>query len=212
MLESNSARYAAGQTLDAALPITLPAGEFVAIATEDARLIRIEGPHNGPALGQTPDEGAVRRALAQLIVDERPEVGGVGGVRGDGDEAQAPDTRPEPWLVHAQRSGDQCALRGQACSAVARRARPTPPSPSSALRSRTPRAKCAGMPASSARRGRPRSPSATKPIYLLRLQGSLRSLPIRLHLLAPGLAGNGLAAAAWLAARGCTEQARLLLR
>ena len=113
VLESNSARYAAGQTLDAALPITLPAGEFVAIVTEDARLIRIEGPHNGPAAGQTPDEGAVRRALAQLIVDQRPEVGGVGGVRGDGDEAQAPDTRPEPWLVHAQRSGDQCVLRGQ---------------------------------------------------------------------------------------------------
>ena len=113
VLESNSVRYAAGQTLDAAVPITLPAGEFVAIVTEDARLIRIEGPHNGPAVGQTPDEGAVRRALAQLIVEQRPEVGGVGGVRGDGDEAQAPDTRPEPWLVHTQRSGEQCALRGQ---------------------------------------------------------------------------------------------------
>ena len=55
-------------------------------------------------------------------------------------------------------------------------------------------------------------PISDETIYLLRLQDSLRSLPIRLHLLAPGLAGNGLAAAAWLAARGCTEQARLLLR
>ena len=211
VLESNSARYAAGQTLDAALPITLPAGEFVAIVTEDARLIRIEGPHNGPAAGQTPDEGAVRRALAQLIVDQRPEVGGVGGVRGSGEDAQGPDTRPEPWLVHTQRSGDQCVLRGQhvqlwresaADAAVAEL--------TASLEDATGQAH---WDAGAQRASWPTElPIRDQTVYLLRLQGSLRSLPIRLHLLAPGLAGNGLAAAAWLAARGCTEQARLLLR
>ena len=211
VLESNSARYAAGQTLDAAVPITLPAGEFVAIVTEDARLIRIDGPHNGPAVGQTPDEGAVRRALAQLIVEQRPEVGGVGGVRGDGDEAQAPDTRPEPWLVHTQRSGEQCALRGQgvqlwresATDAAVAELTASLEDATGEVRWNTGEQR-ASWPTE--------VPIRDETIYLLRLHDSLRSLPIRLHLLAPGLAGNGLAAAAWLAARGCTEQARLLLR
>lgn len=211
VLDSNAVRYAAGQTLDAALPITLAAGEFVAIATEDARLIRIEGPHNGPAAGQTPDEGAVRRALAQLIVDERPEVGGIGGVRGSDDETQAADTRPEPWLVHAQHSGDQCAVRGQgvrlwregaADAAVAELG--------ASLENATAEVR---WNAGEQRAAWPTEmPLTDGTIYLLRPQGSLRSVPIRLHLLAPGLAGNSLAAAAWLAARGCTEQARLLLR
>jgi hypothetical protein len=211
VLESNAVRYAPGQTLDAALPIALAAGEFVAIVTEDARLIRIDGPHSGPAAGPPPDEGAVRRALAQLIVDERPEVGGIGGVRGSGDEPQAADTRPEPWLVHTQRSGDQCAVRGQgvrlwredgAEAAVAEL--------SASLDDATAEVR---WNAGEQRAAWPTEiPLTDETIYLLRPQGSLRSLPVRLHLLAPSVAGNSLAAAAWLAARGCTEQARLLLR
>ena len=63
--------------------------------------------------GPAPDPSALRRALTQLIVEERPAVGGVGGVRGGEGEAQAADTRPDPWLVHAQRSGDQCVLGGE---------------------------------------------------------------------------------------------------
>lgn len=211
VLESNSPRYAAGQTLDAALPITLPPGEFVAIVTEDARLIRIEGPHDGPAAGPTPDEGAVRRALAQLIVDQRPEVGGIGGVRGNGDEAQAPDTRPEPWLVHTQRSGDQCALRGQGVQLWRESA--TDAAVAELTASLEDATGEVHWNVGEQRATWPTEvPIRDETIYLLRLQDSLRSLPIRLHLLAPGLAGNALAAAAWLAARGCTEQARLLLR
>ena len=49
-------------------------------------------------------------------------------------------------------------------------------------------------------------------IYLLRPTDSLRSVPIRLHLLEPALSGGGQATAAWLAAKGCIDQARLLLR
>jgi hypothetical protein len=49
-------------------------------------------------------------------------------------------------------------------------------------------------------------------IYLLRADGAVRSVPMRLHVLPPGLGTPGLAAVAWLAARGCTDQARLALR
>jgi hypothetical protein len=210
VLESNAVRYAAGQTLDAAMPITLTEGEFVAVVTEDARLIRIEGPHNGPASGQAPDEGAVRRALAQLIVAERPEVGGVGGVRG-GDDPQAADTRPEAWLIHAQRSGDQCVLGGQDVRLWRETSTgATVADLNASLEDATAEVRWS---AGEQRAAWPNAvPIADETIYLLRPQGAVRSLPIRLHVLAPGLAGNGLAAAAWLAARGCTDQARLLLR
>ena len=114
VIESTSARYVVGQTLDATAPIVLAAGEALTVVHEDARLIRIEGPHNGPAAGPAPDPSAFRRALTQLIVEERPAVGGVGGVRAGEGEAQAADTRPDPWLVHSERSGDQCVLGGAA--------------------------------------------------------------------------------------------------
>jgi len=170
VIESTSPRYAAGQMLDAAVSITLVAGESVTVVTEDARLIKIEGPHDGPASGPPPDPSAVRRALAQLIVEERPAVGGVGGVRGEGQEEQAADTRPDPWFVHAQRSGDQCVVRGSSVGVW----RENPASGASAA---------------------------------IDLTG-----PIRLHLLEPALSGAGQATAAWLAAKGCIDQARLLLR
>src|SRR5688572_10501680 len=114
VLESSTPRYIAGQSIDAAQAITLNAGETLMIATEDARLVRLAGPYSGPPIGAAPDDNAARRALAQLLAADRPEVGGIGGVRGDDRDESPTDTRPGPWFVHTARSGDQCVLQGQA--------------------------------------------------------------------------------------------------
>jgi len=212
VVESTSPRYAAGQLLDATVSITLVAGESVTVVTEDARVIEIEGPHDGPASGPPPDPSALRRALAQLIVEPPPAVGGVGGVRGEGQEDKAADTRPDPWLVHAQRSGDQCVLRGSSVGVW----RENPAGDAAVVEVGV------SLAASNARiRWDAGQQRATLPadlaliddtIYLLRPTDSLRSVPIRLHLLEPALAGGGQATAAWLAAKGCIDQARVLLR
>ncbi len=211
VIESTSARYVVGQRLEATAPIVLAAGESLTVVHEDARLIKIEGPHNGPAAGPAPDPSALRRALTQLIIEEQPSVGGVGGVRAGDGEAQAVDTRPDPWLVHAQRSGDQCVLGGEGVGVWRESA-------SDALVAEL----GVSLAESSAQiRWNAGEQRATWPaqaavvddtVYLLRPTISLLSVPIRLHVLAPTLAGHDLAAAAWLAAKGCIDQARLLLR
>lgn len=211
VLESTSARYVAGQMLDAAAPIALAAGETVTIATEDARLIRIEGPHNGPAAGPMPDPSAVRRALTQLIVEERPTVGGVGGVRGGEAEAQGADTRPDPWLLHAQRGGDQCVLGGQSVGVWRENAGEALVAEVGASL-----AESSGQIRWDAGQQRAAWPAQAalvdEAVYLLRPTTSLLSVSIRLHVLAPTLAEPGLAAAAWLAAKRCTDQAQVLMR
>jgi hypothetical protein len=211
VIESTSARYVAGQTLDAAVPITLAAGESLTIVTEDARLIRIEGPHSGPAVGPAPDPSAVRRALTQLIVEERPAVGGIGGVRAGEFEPQGADTRSDPWLLHAERSGDQCVLGGASIGVWRENA-----SDAFVTEVSISLAESSTQIRWNAGEQRAAWPAQTAPVddavYLLRPSGSLRSVPIRLHLLAPDLADSGLATAAWLAAKGCIEQARVLLR
>jgi hypothetical protein len=211
VIESTSQRYSAGQLLDAAAPLTIAAGESVTVATENARLIKIDGPHNGPAAGPAPDASGVRRALAQLIVEERPAVGGVGGVRGDSEEDQAPDTRPDPWLVHAERSGDQCVPRDTAVGVWREEAGEAAVAEVGiSLSERTAQIR---WDAGQQRAAWPAAATLTDDtVYLLRTADALRSVPIRLHVLDPALADGALASAAWLAAKGCVDQARLLLR
>ena len=216
VLESNSAMYQAGRTLDGESEIMLAAMEFVVFATEDGRFLRIAGPYMGPATGgdrpgPPPSESNVRRAVAQLVGARPAEAGGLAGVRGDlDDERDAADTRPDPWLIHAERTGDQCVLRG---SAVAFWREQSDGALTAELVDVTDdRTASLHWPASEARAAWPfDSPPADNRVYLVRPAGGIRSVAIRLHALAHELADKDLATVAWLAARGCTDQARALL-
>jgi hypothetical protein len=211
VLESSSPRYMAGQSVDAAEPIMLADGETVTIVTADARLVRLMGPYSGPPIGAPPDDAAVRRALNQLIQADRPQVGGVGGVRGDVADDSPADTRSSPWLVHAQRNGDQCVLQGQAAQLWREDARAAASVEIRvSLQEAAVQARWSAGEQSTAWPAQ--LPIAEGTIYLLRPEGAVRSTPVRLHLLPPALGTPGLATAAWLAARGCTDQARLALR
>jgi len=210
IIEARAARYTAGAILDAAAPIVLAAGEFVLLATDDGRLLRVDGPHDGPVAGAPgADEDTVRRALARLVTTEGPEVGGVGGVRGDA--AAALDTRPEPWLVDAAQAGDQCVRRDGVAQLWLEGANDgTSVEITDAATDVTALARWDGA------SGRSAWPEQLGPqdgqIYLVRDVAQVRSVAIRVHALPSGVGASGLAAAAWLAAKGCTAQARLLLR
>jgi hypothetical protein len=186
------------------------------VATEDGQVVRIDGPRGGPISSESSPEGRppaaddVIGALARLFGGPGPELGGIAGARGGADQETIADSRPDAWLIHAERTGDQCFIPGRGpelwrevpigvvggeledlvahttvrlewADAQQRTAWPAVPAPQS---------------------GR---------VYLVRRESELSSIAIRLQALPRGLAGNDLASVAWLAARGCMPQARLLL-
>jgi hypothetical protein len=212
VLESGAPTYPAGRIMSSTTAIKLGAGEFLVIVTEDARIVRIVGPHDGPAVGPSADAGAVRKALDRLVTADQPRVGGVGAVRGGDESAAAPDTRPEPWLLHAEIDGEQCVLRDRAIelwresTATGATAQVTSADNDAAAAVR--------WAEGTARAAWPTDvlPVTDDQIYLVRFDGVTRSVAIRVRLLEPAVASNALAAAAWLAAKGCTAQARLALR
>jgi hypothetical protein len=217
VLESNSAMYQAGRTLDGQSEIMLAAMEFVVFATEDGRFLRIAGPYMGPATGgdgaagQPPSPSNVRRAVAQLVGARPTEASGLGGVRGDFNvDGSVADTRADPWLVHSALTGDQCVLRGRA---VALWREPSDAALTAQVADVTVNNDArVQWPARETRAAWPLdAPPVDNRIYLVRPDSGIRSVAIRLHTLAPELADKDLATVAWLAARGCTAQARMLL-
>jgi hypothetical protein len=174
--------------------------------------MRIVGPHDGPAIGTSPDESAVRKAIDRLVSADQPRVGGVGAVRG-GDEREAvADTRPGPWLLHSEIDGEQCALRDRSIELW--REKTVAAATAQITSVENDGVATVRWAEGAARAAWPTEalPAIDERIYLVRFDGVTRSVAIRVRLLEPAVASNGLAAAAWLAAKGCTAQARLALR
>jgi hypothetical protein len=213
VLESSAPAYSAGQTMSTTVPIALVAGEVLIVVTDDARLLRIEGPHEGPAVGAAPEDSAVRKALDRLVSADEPRVGGVGAVRGDEDgHAVVADLRPEPWLLHAEKGGEQCVLRGRPIELW--RETSTASGPMQITDASTDATAVVRWAQGAARAAWPTDapPVTDDHIYLFRVGEATRSIAIRIRLLEPSVADSPLTAAAWLAAKGCLAQARLALR
>jgi hypothetical protein len=213
VLESSAALYTVGQTLPAEAPIKLRSGETLVLATEDSRLLRLAGPHDG-AIGAAPapERSAVRKTLARLVGGDESRIGGVGAARGDEGTAATADSRPDPWLIHAAIGGDQCVLRARPAELW----RETTESSGSAQVNDAASTAAATVRWSEAQSRAAWPVDALPPtdarVYLVRFADTDRSVAIRLHLLDAGVAADELVAAAWLAAKGCTPQARMVLR
>src|SRR5690606_36160205 len=208
--------YPRGRMVDSATTIALGPGETIVFAAADGRTVRITGPYRGPAggdggAGEPVSESGVRRLVAQLLGLGPAEAGALAGVRGDreGPAADGADSRADPWLVHAERTTDQCWLPGRPVTLWRESAEADASGEGVDVD--------AGRPAAVSWSGRTAAwPAAIEPadgaVYLVRDDGSLRSAAIRMHALPAELEPNGLGAVAWLAARGCLDQARLLFR
>lgn len=216
VLESNNARYPAGRTLDSGAAIALTADDVVVFATEDGRLVRIAGPYSGPAGGtneggEPGNESSLRRILAQLFGRQPEEANALAGVRGPaGTDADGADTRTDPWLLHAERTGDQCIVRER----PVRFWRELAAGGASAevVDVGGERAAVLRWPAQAAVAEWPAAAPVDGAVYLVRPEGEFRSVAIRLHVLPAALEPEGLVTVAWLASQGCIDQARLLLR
>ncbi|MBN1239807.1 MAG: hypothetical protein JXB36_14990 [Gammaproteobacteria bacterium] len=215
VVESSSAAYRIGQSLEGSNVITLRERESLVLVSEEGVTLRVTGPFTGPAAAAAervgPRQSSLRRALAQLLGSEPGEPGGLAGVRGGLDDTDIEDTRPTPWLIHSAIAGEQCVLRGREVRLWRER---------SHEEARADIAETHGGRSAEVRWAGDQtravwpfdSPPIDGGIYLIRPADGVRSVAIRLHALAPALGDGGLASVAWLAARGCTRQARIVLR
>lgn len=213
IIESSAPAYEPGQTLDPASPLMLAAEQFIVIATEDGRILRLEGPRNAPIAaeleGDEPATAEVIGALSRLVGQTGPEPGGLAGVRGEEDETPL-DTRPEAWLIHTGRQGNQCFLSDAPVELWRELGRSAAASEiTDVTGGGTAKVEWAGQ------AQRAPWPASLGPVdgrvYLLRRDDAVRSIAVTLRALPPEIDDHELAAVAWLAAEGCARQARLLL-
>jgi hypothetical protein len=215
VVETNAGLYEpeVGQVLQAGTDLQLASGEFLVLIAENGDTIRIDGPFSGPAPNDDPSEINLLQAVARLIGRSPERLAGPGGFRGPGgdDGASVQDLRPSPWLIHAELSGPQCYVRGQ--ETVFWRNVPSAAATFQIVDVASERAATIRWASDENRAVWPSElPPIEGAVYTLRQTDRLTSgTTIQVFSLEPGAMGSSQAAAAWLAARGCTDQARLAL-
>lgn len=118
IVESTAARLPPGSIVDAAKPLTLVAGERLALVGEDGAVVRLQGPSSGlpiPSDSSASGERRVVQALSRLFASEQqaPRWAAWGGFRGNeapqGLEAATPS---DVWAWNLYRSDVLCAPAG----------------------------------------------------------------------------------------------------
>jgi hypothetical protein len=212
VVESSSSRYELRQIVSDTDNITLEEGSEVLLITEDGRTIALSGPYDDLVNATVPSRGfEVFKALARLIGISEVDSRDLGGVRGDDDEVRVIDNRKTPWLFHAGLSGDQCLPENHEPVAFWRE--------DSSLEQRlTVRHIASGDNASIVWKQGENTVAwpdqlAMQPnsVYVLDWNGQIRPVGMVIRQVPATVTEIGEATVAWLAARGCTNQAQLTL-
>ncbi len=198
-----------GQIINGEAPLVVPAGASVTLIAEDGTAVTIKGPFNrapAPEGGDTSGDRTLLKALAGLFGLGSGEIStSIGAVRGAG-PARMP---PNPWFIDIGRSGHQCVLTGGLATlwrADTRKAIIV------ALRhARTGAKASTDWPSGAATMDWPTGIALEDGAsYMARVQEFLGARKLILHLV-PGDLPTDAHRVAWMAERGCTEQAKLLL-
>ncbi len=135
VMQANGVSLQAGQPIDGAEPLSLPAGATVTLITSQGRIIRLAGPYNDvPVPAGSGDGDRLSQSLAALLQGNQtnattlgvtrsvaanavvgatvstvssaaPRRSVVSGVRDPVDEAAVP---PDPWVLDVSTSGVRC--------------------------------------------------------------------------------------------------------
>ena len=210
VVESNTPRYAPGEILAADTRLSLAGGHFVVLIADNGATLRIEGPFTGLPRHDEPERIDVFAAIGRLIGRSAQRFAGLGGVRSTVEDTAA-EGRPSPWLIDAGRSGGQCYVRGR--QAEFWRADASAPAQIEIREVETAEAAVIQWAPEQDRATWPADlPLRDGSIYTLRQSGRLSSdTTLQVFSIEPGAADDPQAAATWLAARGCTAQARIAL-
>ncbi len=198
-----------GNIIDGEAPLVVPEGKSVTLVAEDGTAVTLKGPFNGvpaPEGGDTSGDRALLTALKGLFgLGSRESSTSIGGVRGAGPAR----TQPDPWLIDISRSGHQCVLTGGLATLWRADTRETT---NVTLRNNRTGAKAStDWPSGAATLDWPTGIALEDGAsYMARVQEFLGARKLILHLV-PGDLPTDAHRVAWMAERGCTEQARLLL-
>lgn len=183
------------------------------IVAANGSIFEIKGPFDEvPTVTATAtEEPPVKAALEQLLASDKLETSGLGAVRsGEDNFTDAVDTRPTPWYIHVDQSGQQCFTSGAELALW--REDNQDAQEVELQRLSTAESVVLVWPAGSNALDWPESLAAEDgEIYLIRPVDQIQSTQIITLALPSGSASSDAAAVAWLAAKGCPQQAKKLM-
>ena len=218
VLESTATNYEPGQTIADDDTIEVAEGTEIVLLSEDGIVIAIRGPFSGPLVPlESEDDYDILRTLGVLVGQSEVDNRSIGGVRGTGeddsiDPARAvADSRGSPWSIHTGMGGVQCLPESNDGAVFWRE----PADREERLHIRHLASGDAGTIGWEAGRTRVALPDDVSfdfdSVYVLRKDSERRSVALVVRSIPDAVADNGYSTVAWLAARGCTRQARLAL-
>ena len=94
-----------GTTLDAAKPLVLKQGQHVTLITDTGSTLKLDGPYNQPPIAAGGGGVDLSKTLSALVTQRQARSGEFGTTRG-----VALAALPDPWLIDASHSGAGCIL------------------------------------------------------------------------------------------------------
>jgi hypothetical protein len=191
-----------GQSIDAAQPIKLAAGQRVTLIAANGATIKLSGPFEGVPDPNNQRAASVADSLMRLASQSTTGTSALGTVR---DAEGAPPT--DPWVVDVSANGHRCVQQGASVVLW----RPAAPAEQSMEIQPTDRAwqAQAKWPANADKLAMPANfPAQDDQGYMVAVNGVSRT--VTLHLMPPAIATDKMRAA-WMFEKGCTTQARILV-
>ena len=196
-----------GQIVNSGEPLQIPEGTTVTLVSNSGKTISLKGPHTGPSgfLSAGTDDTRLISSLAGLLSGSGKETASLGTIR----SIRPPPPPTDPWVVDVSKSGDHCVpAKGpvtlwRAKSAVKR---------IFSLKNLSDRTKSlTDWPAGASTLKWPANVRLKDGArYLARFKGSRAARKFVLHLVPDHLPSDA-HGAAWMAEKGCRNQAKRLL-
>ncbi len=196
-----------GQVVESDASLDIPAGASVTLVSESGETVTLKGPHSGPpGLGGYGGDKGLVSSLSSLLAGSNRETGSLGVMR-----AISPKTPPDdPWVIDIGRSGPHCvaATGGVVLWRAEHKKARIISLKNLADKSRS----ITNWPAGRNTLNWPAEVSLQDGArYLVGMKGSRAKKKLTLHLV-PATLPTDPHRAAWMAQKGCTVQAKRLLR
>ena len=204
VIQSQAAGVTQGEVISDSATMSLQAGETVTLLSASGETIALSGPFEGvPQAQSSGGDGAFATAIANMLQARQKSTASLGAVR-SGTVGAAETPVPQPWLISVENSGDRCLYGDRAVLWRADNATEGELSLTGGVKS----IRGAAWPAGTDQVALSNDMFVDGASYTATLDGS--AVELRVHK-ASAQMDNPAELAAWMAEKGCTNQALALL-